>query len=603
MITRLRLPLNMGQSWALLDGDAKRTVVALFFAIASLTLLELLSLGLILPLIQVVLLGEEGGPWQPLVDGVRSLLPTVSPAVSISVSFAVVFAIKNLALLGLIFWINRSAGQMAARYMARLLSAYLEKPLVYHLSRNSADLVRNILTNVGLSFEVIRLQIMVMLESLVIIGILGLLVAIAPWLSIGAGVLLVGFVLVYFRFAGPVLRRWGSQSMGLEAEVIKLTNDTLGSIRDVKLLNAIPYFSKRMAATARVWWLVNAKRTAAVNVPRLLVETLVMVGAAGIVAGFALSGESQAVSLPLLALFGMAGLRVMPSLNRMLLAASEIRARWAYVEEIKTELAQIASGQDLAGVSPASAGQKIDFTKALDLKDLHYTYPAAERASIEGVSLSLSQGETIGIVGASGAGKSTLMDLMLGLLAAEKGSITLDGEVIELGGANWFDTIGFVPQTISIIDDTLRRNVAFGVEDEDINQAALTAALKLAQLDDVVRSLPDGLETVLGEGGVRLSGGQRQRIAIARALYRDPPILLFDEATAALDNETEREISQAIHRLGGERTIVIIAHRLSTVRDCDRLVVMDQGRIVDQGSYDALLENSPLFQRLARGTT
>jgi ATP-binding cassette subfamily C protein len=246
-----------------------------------------------------------------------------------------------------------------------------------------------------------------------------------------------------------------------------------------------------------------------------------------------------------------------------------------------------------------SLGEEITFTDRVDIAHLSYTYDGSPRPVLSDISLTIRHGETIGIVGPTGAGKSTLIDLLLGLLSPSAGHIFSDGQDIALFSRSWRKKIGYVPQSIFLIDDTIRRNIALGMEDNEINERQVWNAIRLAQLEHYVHSLPLGLNTIVGERGVRLSGGQRQRIAIARALYHDPELLMFDEATSALDNQTEREVIQAIETLRGKKTLVIVAHRLSTVRACDLLVFLKEGRIVDHGAFDELLTRNEDFRRLA----
>jgi ABC-type multidrug transport system fused ATPase/permease subunit len=295
-------------------------------------------------------------------------------------------------------------------------------------------------------------------------------------------------------------------------------------------------------------------------------------------------------------LFVAAVFRLIPSMNRILMAMNTIRVSQEAVDEIHRDLS-FADGRTAAR-EEAAGPNRIPFEHSIRIDDLSFRYPGSSGVAVEHINLEIRKGESVGLAGASGAGKTTLVDLILGLLAPETGRMTVDGEDIVPRMRTWRRQVGYVPQSIYLTDDTIRRNIAFGVADENIDQARVADAVGLARLDEMVASLPDGLDTVIGEHGIRLSGGQRQRIGIARALYRDPELLVLDEATSSLDTETEHEISNAIDALSGHKTLIIVAHRLSTIRRCDRVIFMEKGRLVDSGSFDQLTEANGSFRRL-----
>jgi ABC-type multidrug transport system fused ATPase/permease subunit len=287
--------------------------------------------------------------------------------------------------------------------------------------------------------------------------------------------------------------------------------------------------------------------------------------------------------LPTLGLFTAVAFRLMPSANRVLTSIQTLRYLGPTVDVLHAEFALVVP-------EPAEARHAIQPAPAkLTLDAVHYSYPGATGKALSGVSLSIERGHSVGLIGASGAGKSTLVDILLGLLTPDSGTVQLDGAVIQKRLRDWQDQIGYVPQTIFLTDDTLRRNVAFGLPNGRIDDAAVRRAISASQLDSLVASLPDGLDTVVGERGIRLSGGQRQRIGIARALYHDPAVLVLDEATSSLDTATEREVMQAVRALRRGKMIIIVAHRLSTVADCDNLYRLEGGRVVAEGSPSTLV--------------
>ena len=275
-------------------------------------------------------------------------------------------------------------------------------------------------------------------------------------------------------------------------------------------------------------------------------------------------------------LFAVAAFRLMPSISRILNAIQSLRYGLTVVDTLSNEVSQSYSDRIFYNQNDFS------FNNSIEFKNVTYSYPGSQKSSLIYISLKILKGESIGVIGASGAGKSTLVDILLGLLSANEGEVMVDGYNIQNQLRQWQNQIGYVPQSIYLTDDTLRRNVAFGISNDEINEDAVLDAACAAQIDEFIKSLPLGLDTVVGENGIRLSGGQRQRIGIARALYHKPNILVLDEATSALDTETEQEVMQAVRVLKGKKTIVIVAHRMSTIEDCDRLYQLNDGRLIQE---------------------
>jgi ABC-type multidrug transport system fused ATPase/permease subunit len=317
----------------------------------------------------------------------------------------------------------------------------------------------------------------------------------------------------------------------------------------------------------------------------LWLELLAVAGLATLVVTMVLRGRDMASVVPTLGLFAAAAFRLMPSINRTLGAVQSVRYGLPVVNILHAEL-------QLAAVAPAPRKKDgaTGFQNEIRLADVSYTYPAAPWPSLSHVSFSIKQGECVGFIGSSGAGKSTLVDVILGLLTPSAGRVEVDGENIEHSLRTWQDQIGYVPQSIYLTDDTLRRNVAFGLPEADIDDSAVRYAVRAAQLEEFVGSLPSGLETIVGERGIRLSGGQRQRIGIARALYHNPGVLVLDEATSSLDTPTEQGVMEAVRALQRSKTIIIVAHRLATVQYCDRLYRLEHGRIVEESVPQAFIQ-------------
>ncbi|HYU79955.1 MAG TPA: ABC transporter ATP-binding protein, partial [Vicinamibacterales bacterium] len=381
--------------------------------------------------------------------------------------------------------------------------------------------------------------------------------------------------------------RWGERHKRFEEQQLHVLQQSLGAIKEVKMAGREPFFEARLRTARRALSHVRSRRASIASAMRLGLETVLIVSMLVVVVLVTLGGDSAVDTIPVLALFAYAGFRAVPSANRIMLNAGCIREGHPFARAVAADFDALGSASARAhGPEPA-----IEFARSIGCEDVSFVYEDAARAALEHVTITIARGESVGIVGPTGSGKSTLVDILLGLLKPSSGRVAIDGQDLRGFERAWQRMVGYVPQDPYLLDDTLRRNIAFGVSDSVIDEQRLVRACTLAQLDDVVRQLPQALETVVGEDGVRLSGGQRQRVAIARALYHDPAVLVFDEATAALDNQTEREVTRAIAALQGGRTVIVIAHRLSTVENCDRLVFLQDGHVAAIGPYKDLLRH------------
>jgi len=583
------------KSLILFTSRSKIPAVILLLCIAAVALLEMLSIGLVIPLIQSSTIGPDQTGVSAQFTQALSWFGLGTEPFTIAALFASVFVIKNLAILFLSYAIARTVALQSAQARKTLFNIYLRHPLEYHANRNSAELLRNIMTGCGQTFEAVRLLFILSLEFLLSVAALSLLLLIEPKMTLViGGVLIVGSVLFY-GLTSRHFRYWGQKSLELEGAEIKWINEALGGIRLVKVYGVIAGFTEHLYGFARNRALYESRAMTAILLPRLYLETLAIIGFV-IVVGYALAlGKPMSELVAMVGVFALAAFRLLPSLNRVLTGTAEIRKRSPHIELIYNDLLQ-QTEVSRPGVS--NREDTITFSREIELKNVSFTYKDASRPALNGVDLVIQQGESIGIVGPSGAGKSTLVDVIIGLVRPNNGHMLIDRRDVDDLIEPWQKHIGYVPQDIYLLDDTLARNIAFSIGDETPDLDRVRKAISMAQLDNLIVTLPDGLNTMLGERGARLSGGQRQRIAIARALYGRPDVLVFDEATAALDNESENEVTLAIRDLSGKKTLLIIAHRLSTVRGCDRIVLMGDGRICDIGKFDELYTRSEDFRHL-----
>ena len=490
---------------------------------------------------------------------------------------------------------SRVVNNAAAKLSVRLVKGYLGLPYAFHLQRSSSELIRNshqaVLQVVGSVFApLVRLTA----EIVMAVGIVVLLVLISPLGTVIAVGVIGGSTTILLFIIQPRVRRLGVTAHAMDKETLKSLQQSFEGVRDIKMLGRETFFSEVYGSAARRLSRMSYLNQTLNQLPRLVIETSLIWF---ILIFFAITiarGADALGTLSVLGLFAYAGLRLQPSLQKIVAGFNSIRFSTARTEDIHRDLRLIEKSP--AQEEPDAPLELRDETR---LTNVSYRYEGADSNALTNVNLSIKRGEQVGICGPTGGGKSTLVDLIAGLLSPASGRITVDGKDLARNTRAWQRNLGIVPQTVFLIDDSLRRNIALGVSDTQIDEAAVADAVTLAQLDGFVKSLPDGLNTVVGERGVRLSGGERQRIAIARALYNRPDVLIFDEGTSALDNTTEQRLMDSLKHLRGSHTIILVAHRLITVRETDKVVFVENGRIAGIGTFQGLRESNESFRRMA----
>jgi ATP-binding cassette, subfamily B, bacterial PglK len=553
---------------------------------------------------------------------------------ALAVFVGVFYLLKNSLLALEAYAQSRFAYGTIAALSAELLAGYLAADYAFHLRRNSAELIHTIQESVERTCRSVLLSATVALsESLNIAAMAAVLLWKAPLAAVTAGIVVTFALARGLRVTQQAFKTWGGEAREIELAELGLLNQGLGGVKEVKVLGRERHFVERFLRLRTARARLQTLRVTAEAVPRLLVEALFVLGMAAIVfaAAFtapagAAAGGSVRASIPMLGLLVYAGFRILPSAHRVVYNLHTVRFEAPAAASLAADLARVrAAAAPAAPAAPATAvapalpplppaaqvaeplatmatmatmATTASGADAVIFEHVTFTYEAAHRPALCDINLRLPAGEAIGIVGPSGSGKSTLVDHLLALLHPTAGRVLAGGVDLAHDGRAWQRRIGYVPQAIYLADDTLRRNIAFGLADAEIDPDRLRHAIRLAQLERFVTALPGGLDTRVGERGVRLSGGERQRVAIARALYGEPRVLVLDEATAALDNRTEQEVAAAIEALSGDRTLVIVAHRLSTVRRCHRLVLLREGRVEAVGNYDELLARSATFRAL-----
>lgn len=478
---------------------------------------------------------------------------------------------------------------------SKLMKSYLSAPYTLHLTKNSADLVQTVVTFTDRFCIGLVLSLLTAISNgVVIIALVSLLVSTNAAASIGIAVVL----LVSLAVLNPLkerLARWGKAGFDASAEMIRVLNHGLGGLKETRIIGCEPYFEAQMAEAANKYSRNMGLADSYANLPRYVVEAVII--SFLIIFAFLFvtfnQGNTQNIT-SIFGIFAIASIRLLPATGNTISCISVIRYNIHSLDSLYAELREAerfeAENKDLSLPQLNHQQQvKLEFQKQISVENLVYKYPNAETNALNEINLTIEKGHSIGLIGKSGSGKTTLVDVLMGLLSPKSGDISVDGVSVYDKLRAWQNLIGYVPQSIFLIDDTLERNIAFGVPDNQIDRHRLEKAVAAAQLTEVIARLPMGLNTTVGERGVLLSGGQRQRVGIARALYHEKEILVFDEATAALDNETENLITDATKALSGSKTIIIIAHRLSTIEHCDRIYRLEQGSVTQSGNYQTVV--------------
>lgn len=552
---------------------------------------EMIGLGVIIPALSLMLkpnIGAEYPKMGPLLQFFGN--PSQTQLVIFGMLTLVIVNLTKALFLFYMTWRqSRFSADLSANLSQRLFFGYLNQPYTFHLQRNSSDLIRNIQSEVVLFTDVSKAAIVLTTELSVLLTTIIFLFIVEPAGAFFVTSFLGIIAYLFHRVTKGKLLKWGKQRQVNDGFAIKHLLQGLGGVKDVKLFGResqfLQEYSKYNSSSARLL----AKVLTLGQAPRLYLEVLSVIGLAGLVIAMILQSKPLDQLIPILGVFVVAAFRMIPSVIRILSSMQTFRYVRPVVDVLSSEFVMIQNTQKQNLINNST--ENITFHKAIELKEVVFYYPGSSVPALNNICLDVRKGETIGFIGASGSGKSTIVDVILGLLHVTSGEVLVDNENIQKNIRSWQDKIGYVPQSIYLTDDTLRRNVAFGLPDEQINQESVKNAIRAAQLEALVSTLPEGLETIVGERGVRLSGGQRQRIGIARALYHDPAVLVLDEATSALDTETEQGVMEAVNALHGTKTVLIVAHRLTTVQNCDRLYKLDKGKIVATGVPEDILYN------------
>ncbi len=569
----------------LLDERQKRKMALLVFLMLIGAVLETLGVSMIYPVLKVVMTEnavQDSRTLQIVCDLFRiDHEDTRSLMVLVMSGLIVVFALKNM------FLFFQQKVQLKFVYTnqfatsRRMMINFMQRPYEYYLNADTSVIQRSITSDVNNMYGLILSLLQLVSESIVFVCLVVVSLVTDVWMSITVALLLIAALLIIKCVLKPIMRRAGEENQEYYSGLYKWIDQSVMGIKEIKIADKESYFINEYAKCGAGYVSAVQRYNLYNATPRLLIETVAIAGMILYVMVSMLKGGEIANIMPQLGILAVAAMRLIPCANRINNHLTSI----AYFEpffmgvsdNLQEEIQDESINYDEETYRKTDEVEKLEIRDKIELKDIVYKYPNSEVLIFDHADMEIPIGKSVGIVGTSGAGKTTVVDILLGLLQLQSGQILADGKEVREHYRSWLKNIGYIPQTIFMIDSTIRKNVAFGCADEDIDDEKVWRALREAQLDEFVRGLPQGLDTGIGERGIRISGGQRQRIGIARALFEDPEVLVLDEATSALDNETEAAIMDSINRLHGRKTLIIIAHRLQTIEKCDMVYRVENG--------------------------
>lgn len=554
--------------------------------------LEVIGIGMIIPTVMSIIDPSftERYPEIKLVIA-YFLEPTYKNVVIFSLALLLGFYIfKSAYLIFMTIEQGKFIYDIKEKTGTRLFSGYMYKPYQFFLVNNSSQLIRNLSTEVAQLGMVARAAMTVAVDGLLFTVVILILLYVEPLGTGSIFLVLTVSSIAYQSFTKDFLLEQGKARQYHEGKRIQHIQQGISSVKDVKILGREEDFLNQFFHHNTMG--VRAERFSFIlaSVPRLFLEFVVVIGLIVLVAVLLISQKSTEYTALILGIYAVSIFRLLPSVNRILGAAQKLRFSLPSVKVIADELTIIEAGilNNEMSKNKKIEHKKFQLKRDIVVKDLYFKHDEARGNILENINFKLNVGKSVGIVGGSGGGKSTLIDIIMGLFNASRGQVLVDGKNIQNNLNGWQRNIGYVAQNIYLTDDTLRRNIAFGVPESEIEEDRIQHAIDSSQLRDLINELPEGDKTLIGEQGIRLSGGQRQRIGIARALYHDPSVLIFDEATSALDQKTESEVMETIDQLHGKKTIIMVSHRINTLSKCDHLLRVERGRIIDYGSFEEI---------------
>ena len=575
------------KAWAVYPKQSKRRVPFVMLLGILGTAVEAFGIGLVIPVMTTMSKaspGNSGSILQPLFNffGIRAVGTMVGVAV---LSIVVAFIIKNVYQLFYSWYVSKFSNFSSQQLSSMLFRSFLRRPYTFHLQRNSSELLNVVQQEVGMTLGIVTSTTGLLKEILLGGSVAVLMFITEPVAAASTLTILIFGSILYTKVTKPRIAYFGQQRQKIQAPLMRYLLQGFGGVKDIQVLGRAEDFSTQYEKQNLVVQDATLRYSLIRQIAPMWTELLAMSGLTVVVWVMVWQGRAPDRIIPLLGLFVIATWRFVPSINNVIGLVNSLSYSKPAVESLYNEFEYIKKQNEIVKTQAV-------FTDKIEMRNLTFSYANTVAPSLRDVNIVVRKGETVGFIGPSGAGKSTLVDVILGLLPPSSGELLVDGVNMHEHNIEWQSTIGYVAQAIYLTDDTIRRNVAFGIAEDEIDDVALERSLKSAQLWEFVQGLPDKTHSIVGERGIRVSGGQRQRIGIARALYHEPQVLVLDEATSSLDIETETEVMSAIRALQGFKTILIVAHRLSTVQHCDRVYRIEDATIVGEGTLEELTKSA-----------
>ncbi len=568
----------------LMDGKQKREMVGLLLMMVVSAFLETGAVMMVMAVVEMIIKPDtltQGETYQKICS-ILHLSGTVEFSVLAILFLIFLYIAKNSFQFFLQKSLYRFVYTNQFHTAANLMKNFVKRDYEFYLNAETSVIQRSITADVSNMYALILSVLQIASESIVALFLVIALAMQDPVMTVVIAVLLLVTLVVIKNIIKPIMNRTGKENQDYGASMFSWIAQTIQGIKDIKVAGKEQYFINEYCKVGEGYVKAMERFSLFNNTPKLLIETVCIAGLLGYILVLIVSGADVSAMISLFAAFGIAAMRLLPAASRINNQMTSMAFNEPFFFNVSDNLVEETNEQNTDISYAVVAKEKLPVTRAVTLQDITYHYPNSDKLIFDHASVTFPIGKSIGVVGASGAGKTTIIDIVLGLLNLQGGKVLADDVDIQSHYREWLANVGYIPQMIFLLDADIRKNVAFGIPEEEIDDEKLWYALREAQLDEFIKTLPDGVYTGIGERGIRLSGGQRQRIGIARALYNDPEVLILDEATSALDNDTEAAIMDSINRLHGKKTLLIIAHRLQTIEKCDMVYRVENGAIVKE---------------------